>query len=99
MLWRLWEAVHYFKQRLIKEDQRVHDLITSLVLDAYSRSSTSAQAPTSVVYVLETDTLETVVRKMAENRIHRVFVVDDEQHMRPRRVLSQCDVLQNVLPM
>lgn len=54
--------------------------------------------PAQVVYVLYSDTLETVVRKMAERRIHRVFVVDDEQRMRPLRVLSQCDVLQNILP-
>jgi CBS domain-containing protein len=57
----------------------------------------ATQAPTSVVYVLNSDTLETVIRKMAEHRIHRVFVVDDEQHKRPTRVLAQCDIIQNVL--
>lgn len=55
------------------------------------------QAPTDVVYVLNSDTLETVVQKMADHHIHRVFVVDDELHKRPVRVLSQCDILQNVL--
>lgn len=55
------------------------------------------KAPTDVVYVLNSDTLETVVQKMADHHIHRVFVVDDELHKRPVRVLSQCDILQNVL--
>jgi CBS domain-containing protein len=53
--------------------------------------------PNHVVYVLPTDTLETVITRMVENRIHRIFVIDSEQTRRPIRVISQSDVLKAFL--
>ncbi len=34
---------------------------------------------------------------MVEHRVHRIFVVNNETEMKPVRVISQSDVLQNVL--
>jgi CBS-domain-containing membrane protein len=106
MLWRLWESVAFFKRRIVEGDQKVHHhkrdacaIPCPVVNDTTTTNMQTLvlQAPADVVYVLNSDTLETVVQKMAEHHIHRVFVVDDELHKRPVRVLSQCDVLQNVL--
>lgn len=47
-------------------------------------------------YCLRTDTLEDVVRKMANLKIHRVFVVDSYSTMRPIDVITQTDVLKFV---
>lgn len=107
MLWRLWESVAFFKRRIVESDQKVREhksdacaIRCPVVNDTTNNNAIQTlvlQAPADVVYVLNSDTLETVVQKMAEHHIHRVFVVDDELHKRPVRVLSQCDILQNVL--
>jgi CBS domain-containing protein len=47
-------------------------------------------------YCLRTDTLEDVVRKMTNLKIHRIFVVDSYSTMRPIDVISQTDVLKFV---
>ena len=40
---------------------------------------------------------EMVVGKLAATKVHRIFVVDDETHFRPVRVISLADVLNAVL--
>jgi CBS domain-containing protein len=102
MLWRLWESVAFFKRRIVESDQKVHEHKSDACATRCPSFNNNIQtlvlqAPADVVYVLNSDTLETVVQKLAEHHIHRVFVVDDELHKRPVRVLSQCDILQNVL--
>jgi len=49
------------------------------------------------LYVLETDILSDVVQKMALYHVHRIFVVDSPQNMKPVNVISQSDVLSAIL--
>jgi CBS domain-containing protein len=51
--------------------------------------------PRRVVTVKPTDTLETAIRLLAEKRVHRVFIVDNE--MKPVGVLSLKDVLLEII--
>jgi len=53
--------------------------------------------PEGPIFVLKTDTLETVINKLAVHRIHRLFVVDDPKSMKPIRVITQTDVLKQLL--
>jgi len=53
--------------------------------------------PTHPTVVLKTDTLATVIEKMALEHIHRVFVVDSKESMKPSRVITQTDVLKQLL--
>jgi len=55
------------------------------------------KTPKEVIYVLPTDTLYTVVEKMATKHIHRVFVVESVESMKPLRVISQVDILREIL--
>lgn len=56
-----------------------------------------SEAPTKPSVVVENDTLYTVVEKMATEHIHRVFVVDSVRSMKPIRVITQTDVLHQIL--
>jgi CBS domain-containing protein len=47
------------------------------------------------LYVTDEDTLHDVVSKMALNHIHRVYVVSND--MVPQRVISQTDILKEIL--
>lgn len=47
--------------------------------------------------MLPDDTLESVIKKIHENKIHRVFIVDDETHMVPIGVISLRDILKEIL--
>jgi len=53
--------------------------------------------PPKLSVVVESDTLFTVVEKMATEHIHRVFVVDTMKSMKPIRVITQTDVLHQLL--
>jgi len=52
---------------------------------------------TGPVAVTNDDTLSTVVEYMALKHIHRVYVVNDKASMTPQRVISQTDVLREVM--
>jgi len=52
---------------------------------------------TGPVAVTNDDTLSTVVEHMALKHIHRVYVVNDKFSMFPQRVISQTDVLREVM--
>eukprot|EP01126_Amoeba_proteus_P034349 TRINITY_DN3419_c0_g1_i3.p1 TRINITY_DN3419_c0_g1~~TRINITY_DN3419_c0_g1_i3.p1 ORF type:complete len:264 (-),score=54.56 TRINITY_DN3419_c0_g1_i3:52-843(-) len=49
------------------------------------------------ICVTKDDKLYTVIEKMALNHIHRIYVVDSHESMLPERIISQTDVLQQVL--
>jgi len=51
--------------------------------------------PRTVVTVKAFDTLESVIKKLAEHNIHRIFIVDD--HKKPVGVISLKDVLLELL--
>jgi len=52
--------------------------------------------PEKPIVVVETDTLEMIVEAMALKHVHRVFVVDSRESMRPLRVISQTDILREL---
>jgi CBS domain-containing protein len=64
---------------------------------ARERTEHEKKTPYEPIYVVPTDTLFTVVEKMATQHIHRVYVVDDEKHLRPQRVITQQDILREIL--
>jgi CBS domain-containing protein len=53
--------------------------------------------PDSPIYALPSDTLETVFRKVVDNKIHRVFVVDNDTDRRPIGVITMKDILREVI--
>jgi len=53
--------------------------------------------PEKPVVVTPDNTLNDVVEHMATKHIHRVFVVDDTKSMKPTRVITQTDVLRQLL--
>jgi len=55
------------------------------------------QTPNKVIYALPSDTLYSVVEKMVTYHIHRVFVVDSVSSMKPTAVISQTDILREIL--
>lgn len=59
--------------------------------------SQSPRTPQRLFYALPTDTFSSVVEKMAINHIHRLFVVESADTMKPTRCISQTDVLCAVL--
>lgn len=57
----------------------------------------SHHVPESPVVVTEEDPLSTLIEAMATKHIHRVFVVDSRQSMKPIRVIAQTDLLRAIL--
>jgi len=57
--------------------------------------TTSEVRPRHLVTVMETDALETAIKLLAENKVHRVWIVDNQQ--KPLGVLSLKDVLLEII--
>jgi CBS domain-containing protein len=55
------------------------------------------KTPMELVYALPTDTLYSVVEKMAKMHIHRIYVVENAESLKPHRVITQTDILREVL--
>jgi CBS-domain-containing membrane protein len=55
------------------------------------------QTPKGVIYAFPTDTFESVIEKMARQHIHRVYVVVSKDDLTPTHVISQTDVLQEII--
>jgi len=55
------------------------------------------KTPQNLQYALPTHTFYQVVEMMATNHVHHIFVVDNEKSMKPTRVITQTDVLREVL--
>jgi len=52
---------------------------------------------TPCIAVFPKDTLSRAIALIAATRVHRVFVVDNEEHYRPIRVISVTDILNFLL--
>jgi len=72
--------------------QTVHNFLLKVRKE---NNETSGDRPRTVVTVKPTDTLETVIKKLAEYKIHRVYIVDD--HKKPVGVVSLKDVLREII--
>jgi len=57
----------------------------------------SEKTPAAIIHVLPTDTLYKVVELMAIKHVHHVFVVNSETKMVPERVITQTDVMREIL--
>jgi len=55
------------------------------------------KTPSTLVYALPTDTLYSVIEKMAKMHIHRIYVVDSNESLIPTRVITQTDILREIL--
>jgi len=57
----------------------------------------SHKIPTKPVVAIESDPISSILEKMATQHLHRVFVVDSLESMKPMRVITQTDILRAVL--
>jgi len=55
------------------------------------------KTPVGILHVLPTDTLYSVVEMMAIRHVHHVFVVESVDNMKPTRVITQADIMREVL--
>jgi len=85
--------------RGIHYDSKVFWRLWSSVVDykAIVRKEFPDKTPSELVYALPDDSFYSVVEKMAKMHIHRIYVVDSKQNMKPTRVITQTDILREVL--
>jgi len=69
--------------------QTVHNFLLKV------RKETHGDRPHTIVTVKPDDTLETVIKKLAEHKIHRVYIVDEQK--KPVGVISLKDVLHEII--
>jgi len=75
---------------------RLYQTVKNFLLKIRKENNeTGGDRPRTVVTVKPSDTLETVVKKLAENDIHRIFIVDE--HKKPIGVISLKDVLYEII--
>jgi len=74
---------------------RLYQTAKNFILKIRKEYAEKDGRPRSVVFVKPTDTLETAIRVLAEHKIHRVYVVDDEH--KPIGIISLKDILLQVV--
>jgi len=72
--------------------QTVHNFLLKVRKE---NNETGGDRPRSVIVIKPLDTLETVIKKLNEYKIHRLFIVDD--HRKPVGVISLKDVLAEII--
>jgi len=55
------------------------------------------KTPSELIYALPTDSFYSIVEKMAKLHVHRIYVVDHKESMKPIRVITHTDILREVL--
>jgi len=85
--------------RGIRPEVKVFYRLWSTVAEfkAKVREEFPEQTPAGLVTVLPSDTLYQVVEIMAVKHIHHVFVVESASRRKPIRVISQSDILRDIL--
>jgi len=75
---------------------RLYQTVHNFLLKVRKESNeTGGDRPRTVVTVKPQDTLETVIKKLQEHKIHRVFIVDE--HKKPVGVISLKDLLREII--
>jgi len=75
---------------------RLHQTVKNFLLKVRKENDeTGGDRPRTVVTVKSQDTLETVLKKLSEHKIHRVFIIDDNK--KPLGVISLKDVVREIL--
>lgn len=82
MFWRLWNSIKDFKQTMRAEAPP---------------TTATRQTEDKPLCVTASDTLYTVVEKMALSHVHRLYEVKDTNSMIPTRVISQSDILAYII--
>jgi 5'-AMP-activated protein kinase, regulatory gamma subunit len=80
--------------KIVANDEKIF-LKLFLSVEDFIKCIHSENRPKKVISVTVKDTLETVVKLLSENKIHRVFVVDEKK--KPIGVVSLKDVLYEIL--
>jgi len=80
MFWRLYEPIKSFLHH-----------VTDVDLEA----DPEKMRPRRVLFAKESDTLESIIKKLSEHNIHRIFVVDTNQ--KPMAVISLKDLLYEII--
>jgi len=85
--------------RGVRPDVKVFYRLWNSISDykAKLREEFPEKTPAGLIHVLPTDTLYTVVELMAVKHIHHVFVVDSAENMTPVKVISQSDIMREIL--
>jgi len=80
-----WDGISWFRlwDTCVEFKRKIHSAFPS--------------SPSRVLHVTNNDTLFTVVEKMATEHVHRIYVVDSSESMKPLRVITQTDVLKQLL--
>eukprot|EP01116_Phalansterium_solitarium_P008443 TRINITY_DN22357_c0_g1_i1.p2 TRINITY_DN22357_c0_g1~~TRINITY_DN22357_c0_g1_i1.p2 ORF type:complete len:351 (-),score=152.56 TRINITY_DN22357_c0_g1_i1:65-1117(-) len=91
---RLVEVLSTKDLKIISPDGRLFWRMFQQIA-AFVKDLDTAQRPGQLVTVQPTNTLSDVIRLMVQNKVHRVFVVDDA--MRPVGVVTVKDVLWEIL--
>lgn len=61
------------------------------------RKESPEKTPADLIFATQKDTLFSVVEKMATMHIHRIYVVDAASSLKPVRVITQTDILREIL--
>jgi len=85
--------------RGIRPDVKVFYRLWSSIAEfkAKAREEFPDRTPATVLYALPSHTLYQVIETMALKHVHHVYVVDDEKSMKPIRVITQTDILREML--
>jgi len=96
---RLIENLSVRDLRGIHPNATVFWRLWSAVLEYKSkvRQDYPDKTPTELIYALPNDSFYSVVEKMAKMHVHRIYVVDSKESMKPTRVITQTDILREVI--
>jgi CBS domain-containing protein len=85
--------------RGIRPDVKVFYRLWSTVAEfkARVREEFPEKTPSGLMFVLQTDTLFQVVEIMAVKHVHHVFVVENATNLKPVRVITQTDILREIV--
>jgi len=85
--------------RGIHYDAKVFWRLWSSVTDykALVRQEFPDKTPAELIYALPNDSLYSVVEKMAKQHIHRIYVVESKENCKPIRVITQTDILREII--
>jgi len=66
-------------------------------LEKVRQETVASQRPDRLIYCLKNQTFEHVIRTMCNNKIHRVFLIDSVESMKPIGIITMKDVLFEII--
>jgi len=87
--------------KLISSDARLfwrlHQTVSSFLAKLRAEYQTKHGRPAKIVVATPTESLSAVVREMSDNHVHRVYLVDGIETMRPIGLVSIKDLLNEII--